>query len=82
MIKILRDKKLSAEKLFGEADSSGDGSLDLLELKECLYNIGGFSEKELGAIMNYMDIDGDGNIDRREFISQMKKANKMYDAYW
>ena len=41
----------------------------------------GLSEKELHAIMQYLDIDGDGNIDKHEFLSQMNKCNKIYDAY-
>ena len=30
--------------------------------------------------MIFMDIDGDGGIDRDEFLIQMEKANKLYDA--
>ena len=30
--------------------------------------------------MTYMDVDGDGNVNKKEFLGQMKKANKLYDA--
>ena len=52
-----------------------------MELKDCLKAHGGFTEKELYSIMKYMDIDGDGSIDKKEFLSQIKKSNKLYDDF-
>ena len=51
------------------ADSSGDGNLDLMELKECLTKaVGGFTVDELFAIIAYIDENGDGDIDKAEFL--------------
>ena len=43
--------------------------------------MGGFEEKELNSIMKYVDIDGDGNIDKEEFFSSMEKAFKIFYDY-
>lgn len=58
-IKKMKEKKITDEKLFSEADTSNDGVIDLMELNQCLANYGGFSEKELYSIMQFMDINGD-----------------------
>ena len=42
MVKVLRERNISFDTLFKEADSSGDGQLDLNELKSFLEKIGGF----------------------------------------
>ena len=76
LVKILRERNLAFEELFKKADTSGDGLIDLLELKAFLDDFGGFQEKELHSIKNYLDIDKDGSIDKKEFLIQMKKANR------
>jgi len=81
MITILRERNISADELFRMADTSGDGKIELEELKICLKGIGGCQEKELHAIRGFLDIDGNGDIDENEFMQQMKKANKMFDSY-
>ena len=65
----MREKDISDGALFNKADSTNDGEVDLGEMKECLFKIGGFSEKEIGAIMRFIDVDGDGCIDKIEFLS-------------
>ena len=65
--------------MFSEADVSGDGVIDLTELNDCLAKYGGFSEKELYSIMQFMDINGDFCIDKNEFMTRMKTAYVIYD---
>jgi len=67
MVKILRERKVTFDELFIEADTSGDGIIDLLELKVFLDNLGGFQEKELHSLKNYLDIDKDGSIEKKEW---------------
>ena len=52
------------------ADTSADLQVDIDELKICLKGIGGTSiqEKELHAIRNFLDLDGNGEISEDEFI--------------
>jgi len=38
-----------------------------VELKVFLDNLGGFQEKELHSIKNYLDIDKDGSIEKKEW---------------
>jgi len=50
MVKVLRERKLTFDELFLEADTSGDGIIDLAELKVFLDKLGGFHKKELHSI--------------------------------
>ena len=79
-IRVIRQSNISVEGLFKEADTSGDGNIDLIELKDCLKKHGGFSDKELEAIMKFMDVDGDGAIDKKEYLNQMTKAIGLYES--
>ena len=67
LIKVTRDRRIKNDELFRMIDSSGDGKIDLKELKEVLKSFGDFQEKELFAIQKYFDIDGDGTIEEKEF---------------
>ena len=76
LVNILREKNIDTKRLFKMIDQSGDGKIDVLELKTVLKeSVGNFHEKELHAIKKYFDIDNDGHIEENEFFSQMKKAN-------
>lgn len=80
LVSVLRKKQIENDVLFSMADSSGDGRIDVLELKMLLKShIGEFHEKELHAIKKYFDIDNEGQIEESEFLHQLKKAHNQYD---
>ena len=74
-VKVVRDKGITDEKLFSKADANNEGEVDMKALKVCLENLKGLTEKELSQIMTYIDVDGDGTIDRDEFLNSLKNAN-------
>jgi len=77
----MRDRQIEPEELFRLIDVSGDGVIVLAELKEVLRSFGDFQQKELFAIREYFDLDGDGQIQKSEFFTQLTKGGGDYDAY-
>jgi len=77
----MRDRQIEPDELFRLIDVSGDGVIILAELKEVLRSFGDFQQKELFAIREYFDLDGDGQIQKSEFFTQLNKASGDYDAY-
>ena len=41
-MRVLKEKGITDPELYAKADTSGDGDLDLDELRDCLEKIGGF----------------------------------------
>lgn len=62
LVKVMRDRNIEPDELFRLIDVSGDEVIVLAELKECLRSFGDFQQKELFAIREFFDIDGDGQI--------------------
>eukprot|EP00658_Telonema_sp_P-2_P007131 TRINITY_DN1265_c0_g1_i4.p1 TRINITY_DN1265_c0_g1~~TRINITY_DN1265_c0_g1_i4.p1 ORF type:complete len:697 (-),score=231.41 TRINITY_DN1265_c0_g1_i4:655-2745(-) len=68
-----------AESYFNALDSNRDGSLCPSELHFGLADCG-FSEDEISSLILKLDVDGDGNISKREFIQNFgvyKNFTKM-----
>ena len=82
LIKVLRERDIADDELFRMIDYSGDGAIDIMELKEVLKTFGDFHEKELHTIKKFFDIDNNGDISEPEFMMQIKKANSKYDQHF
>lgn len=62
-----RDEILRAYELF---DATGKGRIDLADLRRVARELGeGLGEEELAAMIEEFDLDGDGGIDREEFLA-------------
>jgi hypothetical protein len=60
-------------EMFETWDSDGSGIISLSELKQCM-GAGGFSESELESMFCKFDEDGNGELDKGEFVRAMVNA--------
>ena len=59
---------------------SGGNLIDLNDVKRCLKSFGDFHYKDLVAIKNLLNVDGDDLISKNHFLTSIKNANALYDA--
>ena len=74
LVKVLNEKGIAPDDLYRFIDTSNDGEIDTLELKQALQSFGEFQEKELHTIKIFFDLDNSGSISEREFLDQLKRA--------
>jgi calmodulin len=76
---LTEDKIAEFKEAFEIFDKNKDGYITIKELGEIMKNLGQSpTEAELTDMINEVDIDGNGNIDFKEFIGLM--ARKMRDT--
>ncbi|XP_062203113.1 probable calcium-binding protein CML25/26 [Phragmites australis] len=70
-----------ASSLFASLDKDGDGKVSASELRGCMAAALGedMSEEEAAAILAAADADGDGLLDRDEFLSLAREAECAAD---
>lgn len=82
LIRILQERRMSHAELFRSCDINGDGQVNLKELEQFLNGFSPeFRQKDVHAIMNFFDLDKNGLCDEKEFMTQIKKAEKQNDAF-
>lgn len=62
-----------AAALFQQLDADGDGRLRVAELPEPL-------QERLGRLLQRADLDGDGGVSKREFLSQAERLSRFLKA--
>ena len=67
-------KGMTAAEAFGEMDSSDDHLIDAPELQKGIENIAGekLDPKQVTAILNYLDTDGDKRVDPNELVKALE----------
>ncbi len=76
---LTEDKIAEFREAFEIFDKNKDGYITIKELGEIMKNLGQSpTEAELTDMINEVDIDGNGNIDFKEFLGLM--ARKMRDS--
>jgi calmodulin len=76
---LTEDKIAEFREAFEIFDKNRDGYITIKELGEIMKNLGQTpTEAELTDMINEVDIDGNGNIDFKEFLGLM--ARKMRDS--
>lgn len=82
LISILQERRMSYAEVFRSCDINGDGRLELKELEDFLNGLSAeFRQKDVHAIHGFFDLDKNGLCEEKEFLAQIKKAEKLYEAY-
>jgi Ca2+-binding EF-hand superfamily protein len=68
-----------AQLVWDLVDKDGVGSLSLEDLRQASQSTaaGNFSDDELGEILRYCDVDGDGVVSREDWMTVMHFVNEM-----
>ena len=75
------EKLIELREAFEIFDRDKDGFITIKELGEVMKNLGQApTESELQDIINEIDIDGNGNIDFKEFLGLMSRKMRDTDA--
>lgn len=80
---IIRETNKRAVRIkatFDKYDDSGDGSLDLSELKKILQTLGAFTNHEIATVLADMDRSGDGDISFAEFADWVRRATEIKEV--
>ena len=62
--------------MFNCCDVNEDARVSIAEVRKFVEGIGDFRIKEIHCLMNFLDIDRDGYVDKDEFLRQMNKASQ------
>ncbi|XP_062224775.1 probable calcium-binding protein CML25/26 [Phragmites australis] len=68
---------MAASSLFAALDKDGDGKVSASELRGCM--AAALGEEEAAAIVAAADADGDGLLDRDEFLRLAREADQEAD---
>lgn len=76
-----KDQVRELKKMFRTIDSNGSGSITVTELRTGLKKCGiKMSEPHIEALLESVDVDGDGAINYKEFVSAMAHKENGYNA--
>lgn len=76
-IKSTSDKRaIRIKETFARYDKSGDGSLDIEEMRQTLRNLGSFNIEEIRHVCGDLDKDKDGEISFEEFEAWIRSPSK------
>lgn len=65
-------RSLRIRETFDRYDASGDGNLDICELKEVLHSLGAFTNNEVVIVCTDLDVNKDGAVSFDEFETWLK----------
>jgi Ca2+-binding EF-hand superfamily protein len=75
LISELNCKNISFLEMFNFCDVNDDTKVHLSELRNFVESLStDFKQKEIHALMSYIDLDKNGVLDREEFLRQLNKA--------
>ena len=79
LIVDLKKKDISYMEMFNACDVNEDTRVNIEEVRRFIEGLNpDFKIKELHALMNYLDIDKNGILDKDEFLRQLTKGEQTY----
>ena len=75
LIKVMRARNIGPQELSRLVNPSGSKLIALDDVKNCLKSFGDFQNKDLVAIQNLFNVDGDDRINKNHFLTQIYLAN-------
>ena len=83
LMSVMKKKRINGDELFRMIDVDKNSSLALFELEGVLKSLEEdnleFTKKETKSIHDFFDINNDGEVSEKEFLSQVKDATKKHD---
>lgn len=82
LIEILQTRDMTYEELYRACDVNNDNNVNLHELEKMLESLSlEFFAKEIQAIRNFFDINGDNIVTEQEFMGQLLKGERLHQAH-
>ena len=75
LVKVMRSRNIGPQELSRLVNPSGSKLIALDDVKNCLKSFGDFKNKDLVAIQNLFNVDGDDRINNNHFLTQIYLAN-------
>ena len=83
LMSVMKKKRINGDELFRMIDVDKNSSLALSELEDVLKSLEEdnleFTKKETKSIHDFFDINNDGEVSEKEFLSQVQDATKKHD---
>ena len=81
LVGSMRDREMSADELFNMIDTSNDEKVSLQEMIEVVKFLKDFKKKELIMLHNMLDVDGNGEVDKKEWKQVMRTMDRIYEKH-
>lgn len=79
LLNILKQKNIDKDEFYRSCDVDNDKEVNLKELENVLTGLTPeFYQKDTQVIMNFFDIDKNGECEEKEFMNQLAKAERLY----
>ena len=79
LISELKRKRIEYIEMFNACDVNDDSRLGISELQKFVEGLSpDIKQKEIHALMSYVDIDKNGIVEKEEFIRQLNKGEQTY----
>ncbi|KRX05015.1 hypothetical protein PPERSA_06649 [Pseudocohnilembus persalinus] len=74
LVKLCKNRSLSPQEIFAQFDKNGDRKLSEEEFKKAMDNYMDCDPNEVATVFMFMDLDGNKQIDYKEFIKRLGRA--------
>ncbi|KAJ3268726.1 hypothetical protein HDV01_002330 [Terramyces sp. JEL0728] len=80
---VPRRERTAADIIFDKFDRDGSGKINNKEFKHLCFSMGyNLTDQEVDINMKLLDLSGDGQIERKEFMKWWRQNNKFSQLHW